>query len=411
MKRILRALLLFSIGCSCLSAVAADRCNDALLLTGDEPVLRYGLDTTYHWWAITQPYSSRFRLIVDGEKSDVYQEIRLPVFSPDGNDWAAFALNNSGQWTLLHGESVIPVNCSAAGDIYFGQSGAMIYTYEQGANELFVFNTKEYRTVARTSPIFISCDGYRFAYSAARGSGEVLVSNEGESELFDDLQPVGIWADGKPVFVAQYGTQWRLYKGAEPQSRSFDRITSAVMNNECTAVAIIGTSGSGSLAQLYSDDYYEPLESRVYEAVTDLVIHPTKPMYACIAQFNRTLSVVFNGVEYDAGRDCGKPFFTYNGAELVFAGVDREYFITVNGKRFIQQAALDFSRKYAVKPGSATFAFGSSAGLVVRDLQKNMAYSGTMVDETTQPRYNWRTERYEALGRINQRLFLLACEW
>lgn len=408
----MRVLVLFSIfffGLS--SAFAVDRCKDAQLLSGEEPIISYGLDTTQHWWAITQPFSSRFRLIVDNQRSEVFLEIHPPVFSPDGENWAAFALNNTGQWMLLQRDTILTLNCNTVGDIYFGQSGALAYTYTQGANELFSFNGKEYRTVDRTSEIFISCDGYRFVYSAVRGNGETLVTSEGESEIYDDVRPVGIWTDGKPVFIARYGQQWKLYKGKEPLSRAFDIISSVVMNFSCNVVAIAGSTGSGAMVQLYSDEYYDPLESRVYDAISDLVVHPTQPMYACVAQFGTALSVVFNGVEYDAGRDCGKPWFTHDGAELMFVGVDQQYFLTVNGKRYIQPAAIDLSRKYAAKPRSNTYAFGSSAGLVVRETEKNMTYSGTMVDETTPPRYNWRINRYEALGRINQRLFLLTCQW
>ncbi|GAB1430027.1 hypothetical protein MASR2M18_08600 [Ignavibacteria bacterium] len=403
-------LLLFSICFSGGYIASANRCSEQTLLSGDAPIVSYGIDTTRHWWAITQPFSSGFRLIVDGKESDVFQKILYPVFSPNGDGWAAFALGNTGQWFLLQKDTILALNCSAVGDIYFGQSGAFAYTYEQGANELFVFNGTERRTIGRTSEIIIDCDGYKFAYSARRGDGEVIVGNDGESELFDRVRPIGIWYGGKTMFIAEYGGQSRLYKGTEPISRTFDNIADAVMNNECTAVAIAGYTKSGAVVQLYSDEYYEPLESRMYEAVSSLVIHPNKPMYACIAQYNSALTVVFNGTEYDAGRECGKPFFTHNGAELIFAGADQQYFFTVNGKRYIQPAAIDINREYAVKPGGGTFAYGSSNGLVERDMQKNMAYSGLMVDEATSPRYNWRNGHYEALGRINQRLYLLACE-
>jgi hypothetical protein len=33
-----------------------------------------------------------------------------------------------------------------------------------------------------------------------------------------------------------------------------------------------------------------------------------------------------------------------------------------------------------------------------------------MVDSTFSPRYNWRMDRYEALGIINNRLYLLTCK-
>lgn len=410
MINFLRVLLLFSIYFFGISVALADRCSEQTLLSGDEPIISYGIDTTLHWWAITQPFSSAFRLIVDNKKSDVLQEIHVPVFSPNGIGWAAFALGNAGQWFLLQQDTAFTLNCSSVGNVYFGQSGAFAYSYKQGANELFMFNGQERRTVERTSKILIGCDGYKFAYSARRGNGEVLVDNDGESEIFDRVRPIGIWYDGKAMFIAEYGGQSRLYKGAEPISRAFDNITDAIMNNECTAVAIIGTAKSGAVVQLYSDEYYEPIESRMYESISDLAIHPNKPMYACVAQYNSALTVVFNGAEYDAGRECGKPFFTHNGAELIFAGIDMQYFFTVNGKRYVQPAAIDINRKYAVKPGDGTFAYGSSSGLVERDMRKDMAYSGLMVDETTSPRYNWRNGRYEALGRINQRLYLLACK-
>ncbi len=407
----LQTLLILTFSILCTSIAYADKCSDRILLSGEEPLMRYGIDSTQHWWAVTQPFTNGFRLIIDGVASSVYQEVSDPKFSPDGSDWAAFALDNAAQWSLLRRDTIIRLNCTANGEISFGQYGALAYSYRQGDNEIFMLNGKEYRTLDRIGRIFIACNGYHFAYSAKRGSGEVIVTNDYESDIYEAARVIGLWADGKPVFIALSGGQWRLHKGKEALSRAFENITEAVINPECTAVAIIGATQSGSVVQLYSEEYYEPIESRMYDSMHDLTIHSTKPMYACTAQFNRSVFVVFNGVEYDGGRECGKPFFTYNGSELIFPSVDQQYSFTVNGKRYVQPAAIDISRKYAVKPGSKTYAYGSSAGLVVREMSKDMAYSGTMVDETIAPRYNWRNGRYETLGRINQRLYLLTCTW
>ncbi|MFM7774332.1 MAG: hypothetical protein ACKO9V_05730, partial [Candidatus Kapaibacterium sp.] len=61
------------------------------------------------------------------------------------------------------------------------------------------------------------------------------------------------------------------------------------------------------------------------------------------------------------------------------------------------------------EPGSSTYAMSTLTSLVVRELERKDIAVGTMCEETSKPRYNRKTRRYEALGRINQRLYLLNC--
>jgi len=49
--------------------------------------------------------------------------------------------------------------------------------------------------------------------------------------------------------------------------------------------------------------------------------------------------------------------------------------------------------------------------MAVREIEFNRLYAGMMVDELIPPRYNWRKQRYESLGKINQKLYLLTCNF
>ena len=73
----------------------AQHCFDYMLFDGSEKLVTFGMDTTDNWWAVTQPFTESYRLIVNGYKTDVYKDIRQLTFSPNAERWACFLKDNT----------------------------------------------------------------------------------------------------------------------------------------------------------------------------------------------------------------------------------------------------------------------------------------------------------------------------
>jgi hypothetical protein len=389
---------------------ASNKCGETLILDGSEPVVSFGVDTTRHWWALTQPFSNQTRLWVDGAKTDVYQELKTPNFSPDGESWATFGLNVNGVWNIVYKDSVIPIIATEPRGVYYGRNGNPAIVYAQGTMEMMRWKGQEIALLQRSGPIVVDCYGNSYMYVSQRSGGKVIVTSQGDTPLYDDVKIIGIWNDGRPLYVAANGLQWRVYLGNEPQSRYYDMISQFAINQECTIAAFVGKQGQTSTAVLLNDEYYEPIESQSYLSIENLTLHPLAPVYAFNAINQQQIpKIVFSSTEYAAGKETSKPMFTYNGEELLFLTFDTDFGISINGKRYVIQRGMDLTNPYCVKPYSKTMCFSSGVAMVMLNLEKNTAFAGLMVDQTSTPRYNRFNGRYESIGRINNRLYLMHC--
>lgn len=404
--------IIFSLFCTNYVVFAQNKCGEIQLLDGSETIAAYGLDTTNHWWAVTQPFSNQMRLWVDGKKSEVYQEVKKPIFSPDGTIWASFGLNQNGVWQILYPDSTIPIVCTEPKGIYFGRNGSQpAVVYAQGDMEMLRWKGKEVSLIQRSGDIKIDCYGENYAYVSKRSGGKVIVYSRGETTLFDDIILFGIWHDGNPIYAASNSNQWRVYIGSEPQSRIFDAITDYALNQFCSIAAFVGKQGTSYTAMLINSEYYEPIESKAYLSIDNLQLHPFSPVFAFRALNQMQIpKIVFSSTEYAAARESSKPQFSYNGEELTFLNTDVDMGVNINGKRFVIQRAIDLGVQYCVKPNSRTICFSTGVAMVMLDVEKNKSYAGLMVQETGGSRYNRFNGYYEALGRINQRLYLMYCK-
>jgi hypothetical protein len=176
-------------------------------------------------------------------------------------------------------------------------------------------------------------------------------------------------------------------------------------------MAIIVSHNQGKQIILFSDEYTRPITSKVYANVQHLVLHPILPLYAASINRDGVSDVLMTGVEYSGGQQSqGMPFFTHDGKDLVFFGCDIDCFVSINGRKTPLNGDVNATAHYALKPSAGNFAMASSTSLIVRRVEKNELWVSTMCDETTHPRYNWRNGFYEALGKINERLYLLRCQ-
>jgi hypothetical protein len=389
----------------------ADKCSDVMLLDGSEKLLAYGMDTTHHWWAVSEPFTGKNRLYVDGFQSQVYNSLNNLVFSPDGSRWACFAQDNL-HWNLITNDTIIELPGTDVGEIHFSSNSEVLaYSYFEGDLETIIYGYKKLQLYQRFSNFFVNHNGTNVAFTGYRSNVMVVSIGGVESTTFDTIIPIGFWEDEHFVYAGRNGANWQIYKGKKPITEVLSSIMETAINLDGTVLAaLVRRGGSYAFGMLISDEYREPLISKPYEQVQNLVLHPYLPMLAYNAQIDLNNLVVFNTVEYAGGDYMGRPFFTYDGSELYFAGCRFDCFININGRQYRVQSDISSIDQFAVKPDSKTIAYCTSSSMIVRYLETEDLYAGKMLDTTQPPRYNWRKDRYEALGTISNRLYLLKCD-
>jgi hypothetical protein len=398
----------FLIGLS--HSVFSQRCEVFQLTDGGEPVFAYGMDTTFHWWAVTKPFSNKFRLIVDGNKSDVYDSFTYPVFSPNGNNWGAFAEYN-GRFELILNDSIIDINSEKPGEIVFAAlNDEFLYSYINGSLERIHFKDEIFETYNRAGRIFLSQYGDKYAYVAERGSGYVVNINENETTLFEDIRPMGFWYDGRFMYAAKNGWGWEIYLNEEKITQTYDDILEMRINKFGTNAAfLVSMRNTGMYSVLISDEYYEPIHGNTYDMCTGLVLHPEFPLIAYKTKYNTNYLVVFNNTEYPAQEEVGEPHFTHNGDELYFIHCNIDCDLNVNGKNIPLKAQFPPNGNYAVKPESNSIAYCSSTSLIVKNYLYDDYSVSYMLDEISDPVYNRFEGTYEAIGRIFNKLYIVSC--
>lgn len=392
------------------SVALAQVCQDVMVLQGNEALESFGLDTTVNWWARTVPYSGMKRLWVNGASTEVFNDVTVPVFSPDGDLWSAWGLMNT-QWFLLGKNSKTKIVCTEPGEIlYSATTQTQVITYFDGPQEYIRMGDRVYTAVQRRGKMCVSPNGTSIAWlQGQQGSTQILLNGKLLS-TYDDVILFGFWVDSRLMYAARSGMQWRWYVGDEELAGPYTDIRETAINRSATcAAAIVVQSGLSSVV-LISDDYNRPVVSKQYPSIDALVLHPTEPMWAARVLQPGNDIVLMTGVEYVAAtQGTGRPTFTWDGKEMVFFGCDTDCFLSINGRRIPVQLNVPIDVTIAHEPGSKTFAMSTMTSLVLRELERKDLWVSTMCEEISKPRYNRKLQRYEALGRINQRLYVLSC--
>lgn len=406
----IKAILLFAIISLFAQNARAEKCFEELLLDGAEPLLAYGLDSTSHWWAVTQPFEGRYRLVVDGEETADYEDITNLTFSPDGERWACFGLRNNF-WHLITEKETARLPGTKAGEIAYSQNSRVLaYSYYVGSEETIVYGDKKIKIVNRAGNLLLDWSGYRLAFMGWLGNGYQLDAAGWRSDRFDEIIPIGFWRDGKFLYAGKLGDSWVIYKNDEDLTEPYFDVSETTINLFGTAAAAICMRRSGKkVAVLISDEYYDPIESKPYDGAQNLVLHPTLDLFAFSAYFDMSNIIVYSSAEYFAGETEAVPHFTHDGEELYFMGCDFDCFVSLNGREYPVLNESEKRDNIAVKPGSLTYAFSTNSALCVFDLELEYLACGFMVDEIGSPRFNRRADRYEALGVINNKLYMLYC--
>lgn len=393
-----------------ISYTQEQKCFDFMLLDGAEPILTYGMDTTDNWYAITEPFQNRYRLIVNGSELQSMLNVTVPIFSQDGKRWAAFAEDNSG-WMLFTESDMYSFNATQVGDIAFSEnSKALAYSYFETTLEIIKLGDLEFSDYRKKEGLWVDHKGEQVAYIIQNSNQEVLKVNGEQINSFDKIYPVGFWEDGKIVYVGVFGSYYQVYKGKEAISDTYSNVPEIKINRKGNVLAYIARlMNNRYVAKLISDEYNAPIISERYDNISTLTLHPTEAIMAYSAVLYNAFTINMNLTEYYSGENNSIPNFTWNGEELYFLGCRINCFFSINGQNTNTQMTLPVDKYYARKPNSDSFAYNTGSSIIVRYLSTGEMRSGMMTSETINPRYNRFNDRYETLGIINNRLYLLTC--
>ncbi len=406
MKKIIFALL-FTLSSLNLSS---QLCEDYMIWDGSETVSDFGIDTTGNWWAITNPFSNYKRLIVSGDETEEYNQISKPIFSQDGNRWAAFAEYN-GSWYVITNDDLIELKATDVGSLGFtNNSKYLVYSYKSSEIEYIVLPEQTIQVLGKAGTFYVNDDANMFAFAGMRGSKYVININGIETTTFDEVLPIGFWHDNTFIYAAKNGMNWQIYRNNRPISENYALIKETAINRFGTvAAAIIETFAGYQTAIVISDDYYEPIIGRNYDLAAYLTLHPDLPLVAYFAKSGLGNFIVQNTAEYSTYINTGVPQYSSDGEDLLFAACDFDCFVAVNGKRYTLKTSITPQNQLAIKSGSNTIAYSTSSNMNVLFLETNKMHAGMMVDKILPPIFNRRTNRYETVGAINNRLYLLTC--
>jgi hypothetical protein len=391
-------------------ANSQDICRDYRIYDGAEPIINFGMDTTFNWWAITNPTNERYRLIINGEESGLFSNIKIPVFSYDGFSWATFAIDQ-GVTTLITRDTSIFIFAADPGEILFSSiTNQLVYTYFKGSIEYAVMPNRTIEMMNKEGKFFINQNCTRFAYVAKRGLSYSININGRESTIYEKIIPVGFDVENKFIYAAFLGNGWQIYADNKNISDIFPDIYEAVINREGTCYAFaVRSFSTRQQVMLFSHDYYEPLISQQYESVGNIVLHPYLALVGYSASFQNIRYVAMNSAEYFGGIRPGPPKFTFDGEDFYFISCDLDCFMSLNGRRYNIKINLEPGDGVAVAPKSKTFAYTTGSSMMVYFVETSALHAGMMVDNISPPRYNRFDKRYESLGVIGSRLYLLTC--
>ncbi len=388
-----------------------DRCRDFMITDGSEQLIDLGIDTTGNWWVVSAPFTYKYRITISDVEYDVLDSLTLPVFSHDGSNWAFFGYD-VGSWKLFTRYEVIDFGSVTPGSIIFTTlTNLLVYSVYRGEIEYVNLNGREIQIMHRAGKLHISPWGDRFAFTALRGTAQVVNINGRDSDYFDDILDAGFKENGEFVYAGRRGNGWRVYYNEKEISTEFKDVLEIAVNpiGKTVGALVLGFS-SKYQGVMFSDEYREPLYGMMYDNVWGLAVHPNLALISYGATFNLANFVVFSTTEYNGGLTPGVPRFTHDGDVLYFMGCDMDCFVNVNGRKYVVYGGLDPSSPFAIDTEGKAIAYGTSLHLNMTYLETRNTHAGIMVDYSSKAIYNRKTERFESLGVINNRVYLLTCK-
>lgn len=401
-------IMIFAFFAALQMASAIDKMEE-MVLDGSVPLITFGIDSTRNWWAITEPFANQVRVWINGEESKSFDEVKKLVFSPSGERYAYFAKHN-GSWSVVNETETVPIGATEIGDIVFSrESENLVYSYKEANQEYIVINGNRVPVINKVdNSLFVNRRGNKYAYVSKNGSSYSININGRETQLFDTVKAVGFMNDDKFIYAAQIGNLWEIYSDDNTLTESYSYISEADINPAGNTAAFIAKlSNNYYITVTINNDYIEPLYSQQYDEITDLVIHPTDALVACNAMLNNGYFVLLNTTEYSAEEACDKPKFTYDGSELIYMTCRLNCYIGINGKRHKISGFVSPDIDFVKKPGDMSISYAGPNSILMQDIEGSDLYASIIIDRIATPIYNWKTNYYETVASIGNRLYLI----
>ncbi len=393
----------------CVTTTMHADCTDTMLLGNEEPLVRYGIDSTGHWWAITQPFEGIEHLYVDGKRYGPFNRIEPPIFSRSGASWGTVGERNT-QWSIVTAEGSRHIEGTGLESLmYPPASDELWYVVLNGTDRVLTNGQRTYRCLNPTGTFAFDPAGITVWYVGQRGNSQALVRNGEDVAQGESIQLGGIWADARPFYAIGNGARYTVYLGDEELASNLTFVNMLQVNPSGTVCAFSAASTGPAYVYMYTDDYIQPWMSPVVEGISDVTLSPADPLVAYRATRRGTRVIMFNNADYSAGLETGPLTFSNNGAFLVYAGRDSEEFFAVNGKRYRVKGRVSTGARLAVHPTKHYVGYSSATTLVMWDVELDIMRLGRMCDSAGPTVYDVKADAFKALGVYGGRLFLMTC--
>lgn len=389
--------------------LSAGECKEEVLLDGSERIVDFGMDSTDHWWARTQPFEQLQRLWVDGKVYGPFMSVTAPVFSPDGSSWTSVGMMN-GEIAIVSNKPIRIEQFTSVSAIVYPSVGANPWIrFSNGPQEFVTNGDRTFTLVDARQDLATDPLGMVVYNTARRGSTIVLVRNGVDIVSADDIILAGVWSDGRAVYATNNAGQWTVFVGDQELRRSLTSVRSLTVNRAGTVLGGIGSITNGSFAFLYTDDYVDIWTGQILDGVTTFELHPFEPLCAYIGLERGASFLYYNSAQYPAGGERGMATFSHNGDVMAMMGRDMEDFITINGKRTMLANRLHLGAKLALATDGNSFAYSNGVQLVLWDLDKTAPQFARICDVISNVTFMPRSSSYVALGRFGTQLFKISC--
>ena len=372
--------------------------------------MKYGIDTTGHWWTVLKPFEDRYAVIVDSKELGPYQQVAEPVFSQDGTEWAVLGLNNL-RWQITTSRETITREAVIKA-VYFPPNLSEVWWVETVAPQWTLTNgTRSFGSTYPIDQVKFHPSGIVAAWVEQLPDVQALRRNGSEVTRADQISLGGVWQTGECVYAARFGNLWTVYLGEKELASNLTSVSALRVNREGTTVSWASVRGGApSRVNLYNDEYREPWESPPVDGMpTNVVMSPTEKLVAYHGVINGIRKVGFNGATFPQGASAGKPVFSHDGATMAYTSRDDDNYVYVNGKRTRVDTQVPLSTTLVISPSGETCCWASSTSIVVVDLEYGGLQLGKMCDEVSEPIYDVDARQFKALGIVAGRLYMLTC--
>lgn len=386
-------------------------CKDRVLLDATMRVFNVGLDSSGRWWALTHPFDDLVGLYVDGVSYGPFEVVLPPKIAFDGSLFVS-GVRMLGQWSVLTEDDTISLNGDVLKETFLpSMSATPWWLHSNGPDIKLSTYERSYRCVNEPRMVSLDPQGLVIAWVEKRGSVEVLLVNGKDHVTADNVSLGGVWSDGLPLYAVRFGPTWSVYHGQNEIASSLASINELRINPASTTCSWIASDGTGTARiYLYTLDMNAPWTSLPLQSASALTISPFDPLSAAQTVRSGNRAVIYGGAEYPAGRQTGQLGFSHTGEFMVYAGLDGDYFVTVNGKRHWIKSSVNLNAPLNINTEGSAVAWSSATTLAYVNLDLNILRLGKMCDTMGPVIYDRRSKTFKGLGLVSGRLFLLECD-